>query len=253
MQIGYLKAFSDNYIWFIQHERDLIVVDPGASSVVLDYIITNKLNLLAILLTHDHFDHIGGVADIIDYAPNVPVYGMGSIVTNELFGNENITICPWLQIKTIATPGHTYTGICYIVEFMGLTHIFTGDTLFAAGCGRVFTNDFVAMYKSLAILCSLQQDTLVYPGHEYTIKNLQFARFIEPNNKNIIKRIKFEQDKLDRVGNSLPVSMGMELLTNPFLRTNDRDIIDSVTKITEQEVKSGLDCFIKLRELRKDF
>ncbi len=253
MQIGYLKAFSDNYIWFIQHERDLIVVDPGSSTVVLDYIITNKLNLLAILLTHDHADHMGGVADIVSYAPNVPVYGMGSIATNELFGNESIPLCPWLQVKTIATPGHTYTGICYIVESLGLTHIFTGDTLFASGCGRVFTDDFVAMYKSLTQLSSLQQDTLVYPGHEYTIKNLQFAQFIEPDNKDIAKRVKLEQDKLDRLGNSLPVSMGVELLTNPFLRTNDRNIIDSVSKITGQEVKSGLDCFIKLRELRNNF
>ncbi len=253
MQIGYLKAFSDNYIWFIQHERDLIIFDPGHSSVVLDYIINNKLNLLAILLTHDHADHMGGVADIIDYAPSVLVYGMGGVAANELFGNEDLTICPWLQVKTIATPGHTYTGICYIVELMGLTHIFTGDTLFASGCGRVFTGDFIAMYESLITLSQLPKYTLVYPAHEYTIKNLQFAQFIEPDNECITKRVKLEQDKIDHLGSSLPVSMEIELLTNPFLRTNDRDIIDSVTEITGQEVKPGLDCFIKLRELRNNF
>lgn len=253
MQIGYLKAFSDNYIWFIQYKSDIIVVDPGSSIEVLDYIISNKLNLVAILLTHDHLDHMGGVADIISYAPDTPIYGMGSIVTNELFGDEDIFICPWLKVKTIATPGHTYTGICYYFELVGQKHIFTGDTLFASGCGRVFTGDFLAMYKSLSTLSHLPKDTLVYPAHEYTIKNLQFAQFIEPDNEDIIKRIDLEQDKLDRLGNTLPVSMKTELLTNPFLRTNDKGIVDSVSKITGQVVTSGLECFIKLRELRNNF
>jgi hydroxyacylglutathione hydrolase len=253
MQIGYLKAFTDNYIWFIQHEQDFIVIDPGSSGIVLDYIIPRELNLRAIILTHDHHDHMGGVADLLMYAKHIPVYGIGDIATYELHGGESIAICPWLTATTLATPGHTYTSICYMIDLMGQKHLFCGDTLFAAGCGRVFTGDFVAMYNSLNALSSLSPQFLVYPGHEYTIKNLQFAQFLEPDNRHILHRIKQEQEKLERLGNSLPVSMEIELLTNPFLRTQDRAIIDSVSRISGVEIQSGLDCFIKLRELRNNF
>ena len=180
VKIGHLSAFTDNYIWFIHNSTDFIVIDPGESSAVLDYIITNKLRLKAIVLTHDHKDHMGGVSDLLAYA-NVPVYAMGGLASIELHGGEEVVLSDFAKARTLVTPGHTYTSICYMLSLLGKKHLFCGDTLFAAGCGRVFTGDFVAMYESLTQLGNLDPDYLVYPGHEYTLKNLEFAKFIQPN------------------------------------------------------------------------
>lgn len=252
MQIGYLNAFTDNYIWFIQNNHDLVVIDPGESAVVIDYITTNQLNLKSLILTHDHNDNIGGVAEILKKY-KVPVFGMGEIPDRKLSGGEVVDLTNWLTAKTLATPGHTYTSICYMMELNGHKHLFCGDTLFAAGCGRVFTGDFKAMYKSLTELGSLDPEFQVYPGHEYTLKNLSFAQYLEPDNTMVTNRIKIEQEKLERTGNSLPVSMAVELLTNPFLRTSDPDIVNAVSQITGKNLNPGFECFVQLRELRNNF
>lgn len=251
-KIGYLNAFTDNYIWFIRSGEEIIVIDPGESLQVLDYIISNKLKLKAIVLTHDHNDHMGGVADILINF-QVPVYGMGTIPTVVLRDQQTVNISDSIVANTMVTPGHTYTSMCYTISIGNSQHLFCGDTLFAAGCGRVFTGDFVAMFDSLTKLGQLDPDTFVYPGHEYTLKNLQFAADLEPNNELIQERIKFEQNKLDTLGNSLPVTLAIELLTNPFLRCFDPDIVDAVGKRVKQTLSPGFECFVQLRELRNNF
>lgn len=248
MKIGYLKAFKDNYIWFIQDNTDLIVIDPGESDVVLSYIKNNKLHLKSILLTHDHHDHMGGVAELLKYA-NVPVYGMCSIATHPLKNNDSIYLSDKISGKILATPGHTYTSICYLLDIIGQKHLFCGDTLFAAGCGRVFTGDFQAMFKSLNQLKALDPDFLVYPGHEYTLQNLQFAQFIEPNNRLITERIREASIKLE----TLPVTMAIEQKTNPFFRCDDLGFVNAFSQVIQKKIHRGLACFIQLRELKDNF
>lgn len=252
MKIGYLNAFKDNYIWFIQENTDLIVVDPGESDVVLSYIQNNQLTLKSILLTHDHNDHIGGVAELLKYS-DVPVYGMCSIATKQLKNNDIINLSNKISGTILATPGHTYTSICYLLDITGIKHLFCGDTLFAAGCGRVFTGDFQAMFNSLNQLKKLDPNFLVYPGHEYTLKNLKFAQFIEPNNIIISERIHEESIKLETLNNTLPVTISIEQKTNPFFRCNDINFINAFSKIINQKINGEFDCFLKLREFKNNF
>lgn len=252
MKIGYLNAFKDNYIWFIQDKNDLIVIDPGESQVVLNYINNNELNLKSILLTHDHYDHIGGVAELLLYF-DVPVYGMCSIATHPLKDKDFIRLSDKISGKILATPGHTYTSICYLLDINKKKHLFCGDTLFAAGCGRVFTGDFQAMFNSLNQLKKLDADFLVYPGHEYTLQNLKFAQFVEPNNRLITERIHEESKKMEKLQNTLPVTMAIEQKTNPFFRCDDIDFVNSFSQVINQPISSEFDCFLKLRELKNNF
>ncbi len=249
--MGFLNALTDNYIWHIQDGKDLIVIDPGESDGVLNYLNKHQLNLKAILLTHDHYDHVGGVAELLKYAhTDIPVHGTCAIATNNdhafQFSND-------IKVEIIETPGHTLTSICYLMNISGKKHVFSGDTLFAAGCGRVFTGDYAAMYNSLNQLKALDSSVLVYPGHEYTLNNLKFAKFIEPDNHLIDERIAQELDKLQRLKNTLPVTMAIEHKTNPFFRCEDINIVNSVSKILDKKISPGLECFIQLRELKNQF
>lgn len=252
MKIGYLKAFTDNYIWFIQDNHNLIVVDPGEASPVLEYLKSNQLHLKAILLTHDHYDHLGGVSELLKYA-EVPVYGMCHAASYLLKDNAKITLLDKIFGTVLVTPGHTNTSICYLLEINDTKHLFCGDTLFAAGCGRVFTGDFTAMFHSLNQLKALSPNFLVYPGHEYTLKNLTFAQFLEPENKIIKERIENESIKWQTLKNTLPVTIEIEKKTNPFFRCEDINLVNAVSKKIGKSVEPGLECFIQLRMLKDNF
>ncbi|MBP9742821.1 MAG: hydroxyacylglutathione hydrolase [Burkholderiales bacterium] len=254
MYVGYLNAFTDNYIWFMRNDKEIFIIDPGESTAIVDYIIVNNLKLKAILLTHDHHDHVGGVNEILTHL-KVPVYGMCDMVTHSVSDYQIIGLSDKLSVQVIATPGHTYRSVCYLTcgNAMQKQSLFCGDTLFASGCGRVFTGDFLAMFNSLNILSKLSPQIWLYPGHEYTLKNLQFAQFIEPENLLITKRIKLEHNKLVHLSNTLPVTLATELATNPFLRCYDANLVAALSKIVNQQLTPGLECFIKLRELRNNF
>lgn len=252
MKIGYLKALKDNYIWFIQEKNNLIVIDPGESHAILKYMKDNNFILKSVLITHDHGDHIGGVKELLQYF-DVPVYGMCDIASKKLNDGDSIHLSDEIQGEIIATPGHTYTSICYLLKIKDQKHLFCGDTLFAAGCGRVFTGDFQAMFNSLNKLKALDSDVFIYPGHEYTLKNLKFAHFLEPSSLLITERMQQEAEKLEKVGNTLPVTIKIEKQTNPFFRCHEPDLINSLKKAFNKNIDDELDCFIKMRELRNNF
>lgn len=257
MKITYLKAFSDNYIWILQNSDEIVIVDPGQSEQVINYIITNKLNLGSVLLTHGHDDHVGGVNDLLSLNSNVSVYGRCNSANNKIVNESQSQFSLFkgqVMVNTIFTPGHTWDGVCFLItDWDGIMRLFCGDTLFGAGCGRVFTGDYQVMFESLNKLKNLPFNTLVYPAHEYTLKNLDFALFIESTNEDIVNRINIEKGKLFTSGNTLPTKLSVELKTNPFLRCMDPVMVRCVSNILDKEVKAGLDCFIKLRELRNDY
>lgn len=232
-QIDALPAFSDNYIWLLQDPatRRCAVVDPGDAAPVLDWLARHaEWQLSDILITHHHPDHVGGVAKLKQASgarvcgparENIPVRDLA------LDDGESIEVLG-RRFHIYAVPGHTLGHIAYHQAEQGW--LFCGDTLFAAGCGRLFEGTPEQMHQSLQRLAALPDSTQVYCTHEYTLSNLHFARAVEPHNRAVATR--FEQvDRWRATGHiSLPSTIALEKATNPFLRceeTSVKQVIDA--------------------------
>lgn len=241
-----LKALQDNYIWIIHNQQYAVVVDPGVADSVQDFLSDNSLELIGVLLTHNHIDHNGGVRQLQELYPDVKVH---NYLGRHLMENE-VEFDYAFKFKIIATPGHVDDHLCYLFEDK---HLFCGDTLFSFGCGRVFSGDFVAAYTSLEKLKSLPTNTLCYPAHEYTWNNLQFT-LLTDNNSDYYADIKEQiASRLHDTGCSLPVALSDELRYNLFLRCDDLAVQNMIADKTQQGIGDGLECFVALRELRNNF
>ncbi|TRZ65432.1 MAG: hydroxyacylglutathione hydrolase [Rhodocyclaceae bacterium] len=218
-----LRAFDDNYIWLLRAAGCVAVVDPGDAGPVLAHLEKSGDRLCAILATHHHGDHVGGLAELLARFP-VPVFGpeLENIpgVTHPLAGGERIELPEIsLHLDVIAVPGHTRGHIAYYGPSLnGHGAVFCGDTLFGAGCGRLFEGTPAQMQDSLAKLAVLPAPTLVYCAHEYTQSNLRFALAVEPDSIAVQRRS--ENVAKDRAAGrpTIPTSIRRELETNPFLR-----------------------------------
>ena len=227
-----VPAFDDNYLWIVHNGCDAIVIDPGDAEAILRALEQHKLSLRAILLTHHHPDHIGGVAALLQVAP-VKVYGPGNEgiaqVSHPVHDQDTITIPSLnLNLQVIATPGHTLGHIAYYAP--QLANLFCGDTLFGAGCGRLFEGSPAQMLASLDRLSELPDETQVFCAHEYTIANLRFAMMVDPNNQDLIERCAIEEEKRRQLQPTIPSQLGIEKLSNPFLRIRDPEILKSLVK-----------------------
>lgn len=251
MQVKSLKVFDDNYIWLLVQGTDVIVIDPGSDSLVSNYIIANDLRLKAILITHNHNDHIAGVKGLTNKY-NVPVYALSDIATKLVANCEVINIANFPSIKVIYTPGHTLDGVSYLVKD-GIDRLFCGDTLFAGGCGRVFTNNYLAMYNSLDSLAKLDPKLELYPAHEYTLNNLKFLHSIIPENEPIKLRLMAVNKLIKSNEMTLPTTLELELTTNLFLKCNDKKLCNKLAEIYQKPIIPGVDCFTKLRQLKDRF
>ncbi|PIT18315.1 hydroxyacylglutathione hydrolase [Snodgrassella alvi] len=252
MQIVPLPALSDNYIWLLRQGNQAIVVDPGEAAVVKNYLAAQALNLNAIWLTHAHHDHTGGVAALKQHYPQCEVIGWGEWPEVNRAVNEGSEFEAFgQQIAVWHIPGHTADHLAYILaDSAGQQRVFCGDTLFSAGCGRVFTGTMAQMFASLQRLNSLPQDTLFYPAHEYTAANLKFAQVVEPDNP-AIRQALSQTATLP----TLPVSLAHECNINPFLRTSQPPVIASVVQkgLPEQQSTEPLAVFTCLREWKNRF
>ena len=224
-----IPAFADNYIWLLRNGEAGVVVDPGDAAPVMAHCDREGVALAAILATHHHGDHVGGISRLIGRWP-VPVYGPA---TESIPGRTHAL----REGDVIDIPGHTAGHIAYIAAEEKPPLVFCGDTLFAAGCGRLFEGTPAQMVESLAKLARLAGDTRVYCGHEYTLANLRFARAVEPANRLLDEREKREQTKRDRGLPTLPSTIGEERATNPFLRTHEA----SVRAAAQQHAGHALD------------
>lgn len=225
LHIEAIPAFETNYIWALHDGRHCAIVDPGESAGVLRFLSKRALKLSALLLTHHHADHIGGVADIL-LRHAVPVWGPVDArmpqVDHPLSEGERAEI-PELQLSfdVLETPGHTRSHIV----FHDQARLLAGDTLFSVGCGRLFEGTPAQMQASLDKIAALSPELLVYCAHEYTAANCRFAQAVEPDNK-ALQAWSAEVEQRRAAGRiTLPTRLGDELATNPFLRTREPAVI----------------------------
>lgn len=249
MTITPIKALNDNYIWMIQEGNLAACVDPSDPTPVLEFLVYRKLMLAQTWITHPHGDHTGGAAALWRAFMESPVYGEADIEeathtvtagTQFAFGDGRVTV--W------ATPGHTDRHISYLLENSDGIHVFCGDTLFSAGCGRVFTGKIEDLYDNFQRFNQLPEETLFYPAHEYTAANLQFAAHIEPDNEDIQNALKAAEHTP-----TLPVTLAHERRINPFLRAHLPQVRERAEALSGKTLNTPLDVFAALRELKNSF
>jgi hydroxyacylglutathione hydrolase len=258
MAIIPVPQLSDNYAYLVVDDgtKQCGVVDCSEAPKVLAEVERRGLKLVTVLPTHWHFDHVGGNEDLVRALPGLRVYGAraenGRIPAQTHAVNDGDTVeVGTLKARVIGIPAHTNGHIAYY--FPQLDAVFTGDTLFIAGCGRVFEGKAQTMVDSLRKLAALPDSTQVYCGHEYTQKNLQFALTLEPNN--LVLKAKYDWTvKMRRDGKyTIPSTIGDEKQFNPFLRTDSAELRASLKKLDPSLADDPVAIFAKARELKDRF
>jgi hydroxyacylglutathione hydrolase len=247
-----IPAFKDNYIWLLRSASSAVVVDPSDAQPVLDVLKREALSLVAILITHHHADHQGGVDGLLAHR-SAEVFGPATEsitgITKPLSGGETINIAPLAaDIQVLAVPGHTRGHLAYF----GAGCLFCGDTLFGGGCGRLFEGTAAQMADSLARLAALPDDTAVYCAHEYTEANLRFARAVEPGNRDLQKRVRDVAAARAAGLPTVPSTMALEKATNPFLRCAAPEVVKSAAN-RKANAQNPVEVFTVLREWRNGF
>jgi hydroxyacylglutathione hydrolase len=251
-----LSAFKDNYIWLLanNNNQQCAIVDPGDAAPVLEALRKRNLTLRSILITHHHHDHVGGVSKLHQEFPDISIYGPAheSIpdLTHPVKENDNVELdFLALRLRVIEIPGHTLSHIAYYGKRM----LFCGDTLFSAGCGRLFEGTPAQMFESLTKIANLPEDTLIYCAHEYTQNNLRFAQTVEPNNNNIKNRLQEVTALREKNLATLPSLLSGEKLTNPFLRGEMDSVINSLSLQFGKPFTDPVDIFKTLRAWKDTF
>jgi hydroxyacylglutathione hydrolase len=259
MKLTAWPAFTDNYIWMLHDESCAVVVDPGDARVVQQVLQSHSLNLSAILLTHHHADHTGGVGELRSDS-GCAVYGPAGEVMPEpltrLSGGDGVQAMG-LDFSVMDVPGHTAGHIAYYcAAFEGQPLLFCGDTLFSGGCGRLFEGTPAQMLASLDSLAALPGNTRVCCTHEYTLSNLRFARAIEPDNTALAA---YEKQCITLRAHgqpTLPSSIALEQQINPFLRSRESAVIQAVQRFKPQaslQADNEVAYFAALREWKNQF
>ncbi len=248
-----IPALKDNYIWALRNREFAVVVDPGEAQPVLNYLQTQRLALAAILITHHHGDHTGGVVELCEVY-NVPVYAPRaeniSGTTRPLADGDTVELPELgISLKVLDIRGHTRGHIAYA----GPSYVFCGDTLFGCGCGRVFEGTMEEMARALQRLAALPADTRMYCAHEYTDANIRFALKCEPGNAELKRRAE-EIAALRAAGKpTLPSTIALELATNPFLRCTEPEIIQTAIRYGGATATDALAIFTALRTWKNHF
>ena len=248
-----ISAFQDNYIWALHDEHLAVLVDPGDAPPCLDFLEQHGLDLLAILATHHHGDHVGGIPALAArYRPHIygpakePILGL----TKPVSGGYTIAVAELgLQLDVIATPGHTLGHVSYHDG----SRLFCGDTLFACGCGRLFEGTPAMMLSSLELLAQYPENTQIFCAHEYTISNISFAKTMDIRNQKLLER---EQSELERRRAGLPTlpsTMGLEKATNPFLRCREPALIQAAQLLLKHPPRDAVEVFTALRQAKDVF
>jgi hydroxyacylglutathione hydrolase len=258
--VSAITAFSDNYIWCIQSKNNqtAVLVDPGDADVCIDYIKKHNLRLTDILITHRHPDHVGGVSQLRNFCQQqnwpLTVYGPTLEATEhcnvKLKDGDSVCLNDLnIDFIVIDVPGHTLGHIA----FLGDDNLFCGDTLFSAGCGRVFDGTYEQLHHSLNKLTNLPEKTRIYCAHEYTLANLDFALAVDPNNNELINFYNQVRERREQNRSTIPSSIAVEKKINPFLRCFDQAIQASANQYSNTQVTSELATFTTLRQWKNSF
>jgi len=251
-----IPAFNDNYIWLLSQSStgEAFVVDPGDAAPVEEALRARELALKGILVTHHHFDHVGGLKalcaahDPVVYGPHNPAIDG---ITRRLAAGDRVEVLGH-DFEVLAVPGHTLDHIAFFHP--GATPLlFCGDTLFAGGCGRLFEGTAPMMLASLESIAALPPETLVYCAHEYTLSNLAFARAVEPANTDLEARIAQAEAARARQEPTVPSRLALELATNPFLRCKEHDLLESLRAQGKLPAGDTADVFAGVRAWKDNF
>ena len=253
MQVHAVPAFQDNYLWVIAQGRRAAVVDPGDAVPVQRFLDDNGLELAAILATHHHGDHVGGVRALVKRW-RCPVFGPAHDgvegLDRKLAEGDRIEVPGvGLAFGVLDVPGHTAGHIAYV----GSGAVFCGDTLFACGCGRLFEGTPAQMVDSLGKLAALPPATRVYCAHEYTMSNIRFAEAVEPGNALLAARKARDAARRSRGEPTVPSTIGEELETNPFLRWNAPEVVASAERHAGRKLAGGVEVFTEIRRWKNNF
>lgn len=254
-----IKILDDNYVWLVVKNNQAIAFDVGDSKPVIDYLKSHDLDLVAVITTHHHEDHVGGIFDIKQIYPNAKIYTHRSHVDRDLVEIECdegfVFEILGLSFEVWRTAGHTDTHLTYICGIDGVTHVFCGDAFFSGGCGRVFTGTMQALYDSVMRINALPENTILYPSHEYTSANLKFGLLVCPSaHKDFISKYKNKIDQQLKQGiPSLPTTLKTERLINVFLQTDNEEVIHNIRRIYPLDATDKFSVFSTLRELKNKF
>lgn len=230
MNLNSIPAFQDNYIWVLSEDDGrCLIVDPGEAAPVLRAIEEHQWQPEAILLTHHHNDHVGGVQALRDAFPDVVVYGPAETqhkgATQVVAEGDTVTVLGQ-DFSVFTTPGHTLGHIC----FFSFPYLFCGDTLFSGGCGRLFEGTATQMYQSFCKINALPDDTVICCAHEYTLGNMKFAISVLPDDRDVQEYYKKVSELRAKNEKTLPVILKNERKINLFLRTEDADLIEVINQ-----------------------
>ena len=249
-----IPAFTDNYIWCIHDKHNAVVVDPGDAEPVFTYLKSNRLQLSAILITHHHRDHTGGIAKLVSAIPELPVIGPrgGHIrgITKSVSQGDTVTL-PVLQmaLQVMEVPGHTLDHIA----FFGHGVLFCGDTLFSAGCGRLFEGSPEQMHHSLNKLKRLPDSTKVYCTHEYTQANVAFALAVEPSNTKLQQYSDWVNTQRKNNLVTLPSTLEQQKDINPFLRAHELSVKSAAEAYSKNSLADDVAVFAAVRRWKDEF
>lgn len=254
-----VPAFSDNYIWLVcnkkidDNKRFAAIVDPGDAAPVIEMLEKENIQPIAILITHFHHDHVGGIPALLDRYPNLLVYGPANEniphMTNALNGGETLAFDEIdTEFSVMNVHGHTAGHIAYYtLDHHKKGKLFCGDTLFAGGCGRIFNGTMKDLHDSLQKISQLPEDTLIYCAHEYTLDNLGFAKWVEPDSGDIVAREEAARVLIDNDQATVPSLLSLELETNPFMRTDLPHVAKRVAEATGKVLNNSTEVFAAMR------
>lgn len=257
-----IPAFTDNYLWLLQRGGQAVVVDPGDAAPVERALRERGLTLAAILVTHHHPDHIGGLPALTRGHPAVPVYGPAAEkipgLTHPLRDGDRVRLDALdVELAVWEVPGHTLGHIAYVAPGpstgRGTGFVLCGDTLFSAGCGRLFEGTADQLFGSLARLAALPAATRVYCTHEYTLANLAFASAVEPGRRELADAIARVRALRERNEPSLPSTIGHERAINPFLRTREPAVAAAAARHAGRALAGESEVFAALRRWKDGF